>query len=309
MPMTNVTFSSPAMARDMTVYAIAGDRGTILAVAKAHNIPIPFDCQDGECGSCLVEVKHLATDKPKYGIALTEKEKELLRQLGKITPEEIYNAETNDMPPRYRLACQCFIRDEDVLVTFEGDRFLPAKKPHLTPASKIFKGGLEVHSLDEFLSYAVKAEEDAAVHYEELTKAMEDVGNHTVAQLFAQLARFSRMHLAEAQSRAGSIDVSKHLPPDYVWADSATPERADIWAGDPDLSRLDALRVALRGEKRAFEFYYQVSGTAKDPEIRAAAKEFVEEESEHVRILEAWIAREEWERKYPLEASEAASPA
>lgn len=42
----------------------------------------------------------------------------------------------------------------------------------------------------------MKAEEDAAIHYEELTKAMEDVGNHAVAQLFAQLARFSRMHLA-----------------------------------------------------------------------------------------------------------------
>ncbi len=60
--MANVTFSSPALAKDVTVYAIAGDRGTILAVAKAHKIPIPFDCQDGECGSCLVEVKHLNRD-------------------------------------------------------------------------------------------------------------------------------------------------------------------------------------------------------------------------------------------------------
>lgn len=32
--MSNVTFSSPVMARDLTVYAVAGDRGTILAVAK-----------------------------------------------------------------------------------------------------------------------------------------------------------------------------------------------------------------------------------------------------------------------------------
>ena len=46
--------------------------------------PIPFDCQDGECGSCLVEVKHLDPTR-KYAIALTEKEKEGLRQLGKIT--------------------------------------------------------------------------------------------------------------------------------------------------------------------------------------------------------------------------------
>ena len=32
--MSNVTFSSPSMARDITVYAVAGDRGTILGVAK-----------------------------------------------------------------------------------------------------------------------------------------------------------------------------------------------------------------------------------------------------------------------------------
>ena len=32
--MASVTFSSPVLARDITVYAIAGDRGTILAVAN-----------------------------------------------------------------------------------------------------------------------------------------------------------------------------------------------------------------------------------------------------------------------------------
>jgi hypothetical protein len=30
------------------------------------------------------------------------------------------------------------------------------------------------------------------------------------------------------------------------------------------------------------------------------ANEFVDEEAEHVRILEAWITREEWELKNPL---------
>lgn len=122
--MGNVTFSSPRMPRDVTVYAVAGDRGNLLALAKAHKIPIPFDCQDGECGSCLVEVKHL-NGGVRYGIALTEKEKENLRQLGKINREEIMDAEVNDMPPRYRLACQCFVRNEDILVSFEGDTTCP----------------------------------------------------------------------------------------------------------------------------------------------------------------------------------------
>jgi len=290
------------MARDVTVYAVAGDRGTILAVAKANKIPIPFDCQDGECGSCLVEVQHLSPSV-KYGVALTEKEKELLKQLGKITKAEIENAEVNDMPPRYRLACQCFVRNEDIIVTFEGDQTLPAQGPHITHAARRFKGGTEIATADEFLGYAVKVEEDAAVHFDELAAAMEDCGNQEVAKLFRQLAGFSRLHLAQAKSRAGGIDLSKVIPPDYVWPNHATPERTSLWAGDPSLSRLDALKAALQGERRGYEFYRAVVATTKSPEIAAMAKEFVKEEAEHVKILEAWITREEWARKsaQPLE--------
>jgi rubrerythrin/ferredoxin len=291
----NVTFSSAVLARDITVYAVAGDRGTILAVAKEHKIPIPFDCQDGECGSCLVEVKHLSDSK--CAIALTEKEKEMLRQLGKITRKEIENAEVNDMPPRYRLACQCFVRNEDIMVSFVGDETLPAQKPHLTPAAKIFKGGLKPTSVDDFLGYAVKVEEDAAIHFESMSAAMEQCGNHEVAKLFAQLGRFSRLHLAEAQRRAGAIDATKIVPPDYVWPDHATPERTSLWAGDPSMSRLDALRAALVGEVRGYEFYYAVAGTTSDPAIRDLANEFVKEEAEHVAVLKAWITREEWALK------------
>ena len=36
--MANVIFSSPTMSKDVTVYAVAGDTRTILAVAEAHKI-------------------------------------------------------------------------------------------------------------------------------------------------------------------------------------------------------------------------------------------------------------------------------
>jgi rubrerythrin/ferredoxin len=300
--MSNVTFSSPVMAKDITVYAVAGDRGTILAVAKAHKIPIPFDCQDGECGSCLVEVRHLAAGNRKHGIALTEKEKEMLRQLGKITKDEIYDAEVNDMPPRYRLACQCFVRNEDIIVAFEGDKTLPAQAPYLTPAAKIYRGGVQIASVEEFHGFAVKVEEDAALHFDKLSEAMKACGNLEVAGLFAQLANFSRLHLAEARKRAAAHGTEAAIPPDYAWPDHETPERTELWAGDPSLSRLDALRAALVGERRGYEFYYSVAGTTKNAEIKAAAKEFYQEEAEHVEVLEAWITREEWLQKNPLVA-------
>lgn len=117
--MANITFQSPVMQKAKTVYAVAGNTQTILKLAEEHRIPIPFECGDGNCGSCLIEVSPLE-DKPKMGMALTEKEKARLKELQKITPEEIELAEVNDLPPRYRLACQFIARDEDVIVRFPG---------------------------------------------------------------------------------------------------------------------------------------------------------------------------------------------
>ena len=116
--MANVTFSSPTLSKNVTVYAVAGDCKTILAVAEKHKIGIPFECRDGECGSCLIEVTPL--DDSHMAIALTEKEKTLLRSLGKITREEIARAEVSDIPPKHRLACQFIVRDQDILVEFTG---------------------------------------------------------------------------------------------------------------------------------------------------------------------------------------------
>ena len=82
--MPNVTFSSPQLKKDVTVYAVAGDTKTLLAVAKANKIPLSFECENGECGSCPVEVSVLST-KRKIGTALTEKEKTVLKLAGKIT--------------------------------------------------------------------------------------------------------------------------------------------------------------------------------------------------------------------------------
>ncbi len=116
--MAQVTFSSPLLHNEITVYAVAGDTGTILSIAEKNKIPLPFECRDGNCGSCLIEVEHLSGKQ--MGEMLTDKEKSLLKSLGRITKEEIENAEVNDILPKYRLACQYIVRDEDIRVKFTG---------------------------------------------------------------------------------------------------------------------------------------------------------------------------------------------
>jgi ferredoxin len=115
--MANVTFTSPRLARDITVYAVAGDTHTLLSVAQKNKVPLHFECQNGECGSCVIKVSVLSGKAP-VGVALTEKEKTVLRLAGKITQKQIEEAETNDVPPPWRLACQFIVRNEDILVTF-----------------------------------------------------------------------------------------------------------------------------------------------------------------------------------------------
>jgi ferredoxin len=105
------------MKKDLTVYAVAGDTRTLLAVAQANKVPLEFECENGECGSCQLQVSVLSGKTP-IGVALTEKEKTVLRLAGKITTQQIADAETKDLPPPWRLACQFVVRDEDILVTF-----------------------------------------------------------------------------------------------------------------------------------------------------------------------------------------------
>lgn len=115
--MANVIFSSPAMRRDVTVYAVVGDRRSLLALAKQHKIPLHFECENGECGSCAIQVSVLSEKLP-LASHLTEKEKTVLRLAGKITKDQIAEAELNDEPPPWRLACQYIVRDEEILVRF-----------------------------------------------------------------------------------------------------------------------------------------------------------------------------------------------
>ncbi|KAA0582797.1 2Fe-2S iron-sulfur cluster-binding protein [Azospirillum sp. Sh1] len=125
--MATVTFTGLNMTKDMTVYAVAGDTGTLLALAKKHDIPIPFQCQDGECGSCLVKVTYLDGKTP-MAIDLTEKEKVTLSVNGKLNRDLLEAAENAHRPPPYRLACQFIVRDETILVEFSGE---PGVEPEL----------------------------------------------------------------------------------------------------------------------------------------------------------------------------------
>ncbi|OQK15602.1 ferredoxin [Methyloprofundus sedimenti] len=117
--MALVTFTNPEY-RDKTVYAVAGSHTqSILKIARENKIAINFECQDGECGTCVVKVTSIeAKDKPLMGGPLTEKEKTVLRSIGKLTKDEMEQMIVDDLPSPWRLACQMIVRDEDLRVEY-----------------------------------------------------------------------------------------------------------------------------------------------------------------------------------------------
>lgn len=116
--MALITFSSPEY-RDKTVYAVAGSHTeTILKIARENKIPVNFQCEDGECGSCVVQVSSVDNKRQRMGGPLTDKEKKVLLENGKITKEEIDQMAVDDLPSHWRLACQVIVRDEDILVQY-----------------------------------------------------------------------------------------------------------------------------------------------------------------------------------------------
>lgn len=118
--MANVYFSSPTMRKNKKVVAVAGKRDALLGLALDNGVNIPYECKDGRCGSCLVEVTHLDGDHVK-GATLTDKEREGLKNIGKLSAKEAEKANTYDLPPKNRLACQALVADEDILVKFTGE--------------------------------------------------------------------------------------------------------------------------------------------------------------------------------------------
>jgi len=113
-----VTFSSP-LHKDKTIYAVAGSHTkTLLELAKENHIPIDFSCRDCECGTCLIKVTNV-TRKGPMGGPLTDREITVLKDLGKITKNEIEAMKVDDtVHTSWRLACQMVVRDEDIVVEY-----------------------------------------------------------------------------------------------------------------------------------------------------------------------------------------------
>ena len=147
-----------------------------------------------------------------------------------------------------------------------------------------------MNDLEKFLAHAIALERDAARRFEELAAAMGADGNAELKAFFERMAGYSRKHLAQAVERGGFRVVPELTPEQFEWPDGTSPETA-AWAGvDAFMDARGALELALESEKCGHAWYAAIAATTQNPELRAVAAEFVEEEAEHVVLLQKLIA-------------------
>jgi bacterioferritin (cytochrome b1) len=78
-------------------------------------------------------------------------------------------------------------------------------------------------------------------------------------------------------------------------------EAPDVGATRWDMSEFKACQVALYSERKAFEFYDRSLRRVTDPDVKALFEELRDEEAEHVRMVEAIIAKLPESAKVDLE--------
>lgn len=145
-----------------------------------------------------------------------------------------------------------------------------------------------ISDLDTFLTYSVALEEEAAERHDELADMMEVHNNPEVAETFRKLAHYSRLHAQEIRDRSNGRTLPVIAPWDFGWESMEGPETADISDVNYMMTTAHALKIAMGNEKRAHDFYFEISKLSPDEAVRTMAAEFADEEKEHLELLENW---------------------
>jgi hypothetical protein len=147
-----------------------------------------------------------------------------------------------------------------------------------------------IDTIAELLAHALELEHESAARYEQLADSMEVHHNRLTAEQFRHLASLSEAHARAVEQRAAAIELPCIPPWEYKWSCPGSPE-TECLEHEPHylMTRVEALRLALHNERRAYEFYVHVAAAAGRPEVRALAAEMANEEADHLAMLEGWL--------------------
>jgi rubrerythrin len=148
-----------------------------------------------------------------------------------------------------------------------------------------------ISSVNDLLAVAYQIEIDAVERYNELANQMETHNNPELVKIFRDLARAEGIHGEEIRRLAGDFDVAGHARRIARFGRTESPEEATLGDAHYLMTPWHALQLSLAGEKRALAYFTSIVETATDPKVKAMAAELVEEEAEHVNLVNRLLRR------------------
>lgn len=150
--------------------------------------------------------------------------------------------------------------------------------------------GSAVQTVAELLAHALAMETEAAERYGELADQMQTHRRTAVAAIFRRLEIAEKKHLLDLADRCKGVTLPHYAPWDFKWRSHESPETIALGRVRYELSVREALELALEHERRATQFYADVAATAQAPDVIALARQFADEERQHMGWLEACLA-------------------
>jgi rubrerythrin len=144
-------------------------------------------------------------------------------------------------------------------------------------------------SLKDALDLAILIEEEARERYQEFESQLTLFNTDLAAGFFSRMADIEAEHQRLLAERRTVLfgDLPSSVERSMLW-DVEAPGVESVRAF---MSLRQALEVALRAERDAFEFYDRASPLVSDPEVKALFTQLRAEEVEHQKQMGAEIAR------------------
>ena len=158
-------------------------------------------------------------------------------------------------------------------------------------SDKVSGSGHSIRSTEELLACSLAIEKEAVERFTDLADQMEVHHNYEVADLFRKLAEIEGLHVENVNAASAGKKLPDMMAWEFEWPDGASPEGGSIEEAHYLMQPWHAVELAMKGEKRAVEFFRYVATTATDEKVVELALELVNEEEGHLKLLESWHER------------------
>ena len=141
-------------------------------------------------------------------------------------------------------------------------------------------------SVMDALDMATLIEEEARQRYEMFASQL---SGSDAGSFFASMAKNEAKHGTELLTRR--VEMFGKTPMNVKLHDLYDVEAPDMGAPRRGMSTLQAFELGLAAEKKAYDFYDSALPGITDPEVRTLFTELRDEETEHVEMLQAAMAK------------------